>query len=66
MWWAVGCAMREAELLMCEKCVEIDKNIERYRRIQRTIGDRATIDRTKELIVELVAEKAALHPEQNP
>jgi hypothetical protein len=51
---------------MCEECVEIDKNIERYRRIQRTIGDQPTIDRTKELIAELVAQKAALHPEQNP
>jgi hypothetical protein len=58
--------LRRADLLMCEKCVEIDKNIERYRRIQRTIGDQATIDRTKELIAELVAQKAELHPEQNP
>jgi hypothetical protein len=48
---------------MCEKCVEIDKNIERYRRIQRTIADQVTVDRTKELIAELVAQKAALHPE---
>jgi hypothetical protein len=48
---------------MCEKCVEIDKNIERYRRIQRTIPDQVTVDRTKELIAEMVARKAALHPE---
>jgi hypothetical protein len=38
---------------MCEKCNEIDKNIERYRRIQRTIGDQTTVERTKELIAEL-------------
>lgn len=49
---------------MCEKCIEIDKNIERYRRIQRTIADQVTVDRTKELIAELEAQKAALHPEQ--
>ena len=49
---------------MCEKCIEIDKNIERYRRIQRTIADQVTIDRTKELIAELAAQKAALHPDQ--
>jgi hypothetical protein len=49
---------------MCEKCNEIDKNIERYRRIQRTIADQVTVDRTKELIAELVAQKAELHPDQ--
>jgi hypothetical protein len=55
------CETRECGLPMCEKCVEIDKNIERYRRIQRTIGDQVTIDRTKELIADLQAQKAALH-----
>jgi len=49
---------------MCEKCVDIDKAIERYRTIQRSIGDQVTVDRTKELIAELMAQKAALHPEQ--
>jgi hypothetical protein len=51
-----------AALPMCEKCVEIDKNIERYRKIQRSIGDQVTVDRTKELIAELEDQKAALHP----
>jgi hypothetical protein len=60
-YWAAHA--RSAELPMCEKCVEIDKNIERYRRIQRTIVDQVTVDRIKELIAELVAQKAALHPE---
>jgi hypothetical protein len=49
---------------MCEKCVEIDQTIERYRKIQRSIGDPVTIDRAKELIAELEAQKVALHPEQ--
>jgi hypothetical protein len=35
---------------MCEKCGEIDKTIERYRRILRSISDQITVDRTKELI----------------
>lgn len=48
---------------MCEKCDEIDRKIERYRRIQRTILDQVTVDRAKELIAELEAQKAALHPE---
>jgi hypothetical protein len=63
MWSRLAAPRANVELLMCEKCVEIDKNIERYRRIQRTIADQVTIDRTKELIAELVAQKAALHPE---
>jgi hypothetical protein len=63
MWWLLAAPRANAELLMCEKCVEIDKTIERYRRIQRTIPDQVTVDRTKELIAELVAQKAALHPE---
>ena len=48
---------------MCEKCVEIDKTIERYRQIERSIMDQLTVDRTKELIADLEAQKAALHPE---
>ena len=49
---------------MCEKCVEIDKTIERYRRILLAIGDQITVERTRELIAKLQAEKLALHPEQ--
>jgi hypothetical protein len=45
---------------MCEKCVEIDKTIERYRVIILSI----TIDRAKELIADLEAKKVDLHPEQ--
>jgi hypothetical protein len=48
---------------MCEKCVEIDKTIERYQRIRRTIADQVTVDRTKELISDLKAQKITLHPE---
>lgn len=48
---------------MCETCDDIDKTIERYRQIQRTILDQVTVDRAKQLIAELQARKAALHPE---
>jgi hypothetical protein len=48
---------------MCEKCLEIDKTIARYRRIQLTILDQVAVDRTKELIADLQAQKTALHPE---
>ena len=50
---------------MCDQCNEIARNIERYRRIQRTIADQVTVDRTKELITELLAQKAGLHPDQD-
>jgi hypothetical protein len=49
---------------MCEKCVEIDKTIDRYRRITLSIDDRVTVEQTKELIADLQAQKDALHPEQ--
>jgi hypothetical protein len=49
---------------MCEKCVEIDQKIERYRRIQQSILDQYTVDQTRELVADLEAQKAALHPEQ--
>jgi hypothetical protein len=49
---------------MCEKCVEISKTIERYRRIMLSISDHVTTERTKELIADLQAQKEALHPEQ--
>jgi hypothetical protein len=48
---------------MCEKCVEIDKAVARYQRILLSIGDPVTVDRTKELITDLKAQKVALHPE---
>jgi hypothetical protein len=47
---------------MCEKCVAIDKAIERFRQVQRSSMDQPTIDRAKEAITELEAKKAELHP----
>ena len=47
---------------MCEKCVEIDTTIKRYQGIRSRISDQFTVDRIKELIAELEAQKAALHP----
>jgi hypothetical protein len=50
---------------MCEKCVEIDKTIERYRNILRSIRDEATVEGTMKLIADLEVRKAALHPERD-
>ena len=51
--------------MMCEKCVELDKRIVRYRRLMQLVGDKITVDRANELIAELEAQKIALHPEQS-
>ena len=49
---------------MCEKCVEIDTAIARYQRILLSMFDPVTTDRIAQLIADLNAQKAALHPEQ--
>ena len=49
---------------MCDKCQELEKKIERYRRIVFSINDRETIDRFNELIKDTEVEKATLHPDQ--
>lgn len=48
---------------MCDKCIELDKKIERYRQIQQAILDQVTVDGIKQLIAKMEAQKAALHPE---
>ena len=58
-------ATHECGIAMCEKCVELDEKIERYRRITLSIVDPVTIDRAKELIADMEAQKIALHPEQS-
>jgi hypothetical protein len=49
---------------MCDKCIELDKKLEQYRRIASSITDQLTIDRLNKLIRDTVAERAKLHPDQ--
>jgi hypothetical protein len=49
---------------MCQSCVEIDKKIERYRRLQRSITDQLTIETIEKLMAGLFAQKDSLHPER--
>jgi hypothetical protein len=49
---------------MCDKCIELDKKLEQYRRIASSITDQLTIDRLNKLIKDTVAEKVKLHPDQ--
>jgi hypothetical protein len=49
---------------MCEKCVELDGKIEHYQRMASRMTDQAMLDGIKELIEQMKALKAALHPEE--
>ena len=46
---------------MCEKCVVLDRKIQHYERIRLSIADQVTVDRIKELIAEMKAQKAEFH-----
>jgi len=48
---------------MCDKCSELDKKIDHYRRVIDAINDRQAVDGITQLIKEAEAEKAKLHPE---
>ncbi len=48
---------------MCDKCVELDTKIERYRQLAAGVNDRHALELIKRLSDQLQAEKAALHPE---
>ena len=49
---------------MCDKCLELDGKIEHYQRISASITDQLTLDRIKELVEKMKAQKALLHPKQ--
>jgi hypothetical protein len=49
---------------MCEKCVELDGKIERYKRLSSGVTDQPTLDGIKALIEQINAQKAALHPDE--
>jgi hypothetical protein len=47
---------------MCEKCTDLEMKIQRYRAMQSRITDKQVLDGIAELIAELLAKKAELHP----
>jgi hypothetical protein len=49
---------------MCEKCVEIDRKIEHYRILASGVTDQPTLDGIEQLIEGMIAQKVALHSEQ--
>jgi hypothetical protein len=46
---------------MCRECVELEKQVERYREITKTEFDVLTVERVDELIVGLRRRKRTLH-----
>jgi hypothetical protein len=49
---------------MCDQCIQLDKKIERYQRLASAVADELTLERLRELVREMRAQKTALHPEQ--
>jgi hypothetical protein len=49
---------------MCDKCIQLDKKIEHYERLAGGITDELVLERLRELVREMRAQKTALHPEQ--
>jgi hypothetical protein len=49
---------------MCEKCIELDSKIERYRDIASKMTDEAMIRGINVLIARAKVQKAVLHPEK--
>jgi hypothetical protein len=47
---------------MCEKCLEIDEKIERYRRLAKQISDPMANEQAERLIADLKAKKDSFHP----
>jgi hypothetical protein len=47
---------------MCEKCIEIDREIARYRRLKAQVVDAQASLAADLLIAKLEAKKEALHP----
>ena len=58
--------MRVASVLngfpMCDKCAELDKKIEHYRRMLLSIGDQITIERIEALIADLQTTRQPASP----
>ena len=49
---------------MCDKCNQIDEQIERYRRFTRAVPDQDFVDRINARIRDLEREKVGLHSKE--
>jgi hypothetical protein len=55
---------RECGTHMRDKCIQLDKEIEHYERQASGIADELTLERIRESVQEMRAQKAALHPDE--
>jgi hypothetical protein len=46
---------------MCQSCIEIDKQVDRYRELLRSTTDPAEIERIERLISQLYADRVRFH-----
>jgi hypothetical protein len=60
----MAAARANAELHMCDKCIQLDKKIERYESLASGVTDQLTLERLRELVREMRTQKTALHPQQ--
>ena len=49
---------------MCDKCIQLDKKIEHNERLASGMADELTLERIRESVQEMRAQKAALHPDE--
>lgn len=49
---------------MCAKCDDIQRRLDRYRRLGSQISDQIAVERFKTAVVELEAERAKMHPKK--
>jgi hypothetical protein len=49
---------------MCDKCMQLDKKIEHYEHLASGVADELTLERIRESVQEMRAQKAALHPDE--
>jgi vacuolar-type H+-ATPase subunit D/Vma8 len=55
---------RRRATCMCQSCIDIDKQVEHFRELLRSLTDLAEIERITQLIAKLYADRVRLH--QNP
>jgi hypothetical protein len=56
-------ARANAEPVMCDHCIELDRKIAQFQTLAERVLDPLTVEGLRKLIEEMQAQKAALHPE---
>lgn len=56
-------AMQLTGMLMCNRCDELDKMVEKYKSTKRSVIDQQTLDAIDELVKKLQIEKTGPHTE---